>query len=169
MAQTESFVISALVTNHSGVLSRVASLYSRRGFNIDSLTVGVTEDPAFSRITICSDCDDATKEQIVKQLKKLYDVKKISVMKRGASVYREMILIKISAPRSVRAEIMSAVNIFRGKIVDMGVEAITVELTGEPSKINAFIEYLSQYEILELCHTGLTAISRGTSTLKDSE
>ncbi len=162
----DSFVISALVTNHSGVLTRVSSLFARRAFNIDSLTVGVTEDPAFSRITICSTCDDATKEQIVKQLSKLHDVKKIQVMKRGESIYREMILVKIAAPRNVRAEIMSSVNVFRGKIVDMGLDSLTVELTGDPSKINAFIEFLGQYEILELCHTGLTAISRGTSTIK---
>ncbi len=163
------FVISALVTNHSGVLTRVSSLFSRRGFNIDSLTVGVTEDPSFSRITICSTCDDATKEQIVKQLAKLYDVKKIKVMEQTSSVFREMILVKIATPREVRAEIMSAVNIFRGKVVDMGVEAITVELTGDPSKIHAFIDYLSQYEILELCHTGLTAIGRGAGCIKSAE
>lgn len=163
----EAFVISVLVTNHAGVLTRVSSLFARRAFNIDSLTVGVTENPEFSRITICSTCDEATKEQIVKQLSKLHDVKKIQVMKKGESIFREMILIKISAPRSVRAEIMSSVDIFRGKIVDMGVESLTIELTGDPSKINAFIEFLSQYEILELCHTGVTAINRGTATIKD--
>lgn len=167
--KSELFVISALVTNHSGVLSRVSSLFSRRGFNIDSLTVGVTEDERFSRITICSTCDDATKEQIVKQLSKLYDVKKIEVMHRDESVFREMILVKIATPRQVRAEIMSSVNIFRGKIVDMGLESVTVELTGDPSKINAFIEFLSQYEILELCHTGLTAVKRGASRFKAEE
>jgi acetolactate synthase-1/3 small subunit len=162
----DQFVISVLVTNHAGVLSRVSSLFSRRGFNIDSLTVGVTEDPKFSRITICSTCDDATKDQIVKQLSKLHDVKKLQVMQHGESIYREMILVKISAPRNVRAEIMSSVDIFRGKIVDMGLESLTIELTGDPSKVNAFIEFLSQYEILELCHTGVTAINRGTTTIK---
>ncbi len=164
-----SFVISALVTNHSGVLTRVSSLFSRRGFNIDSLTVGVTEDPEFSRVTVCSTCDDATKEQIVKQLGKLHDVKKIQVMERSDSVFREMIMVKIAVPKDSIANIMTSVDIFRGKIVDLGVDAITVQLTGESSKIDAFVEFLGQYEILELCRTGLTAIGRGKECLKNKD
>lgn len=166
---TESFVISALVTNHSGVLTRVSSLFSRRGFNIDSLTVGVTADPKFSRVTVCSTCDEATKEQIVKQLGKLHDVKKIQVMEKNNSVFREMMLVKIAVPRDSIANIMTSVDIFRGKIVDLGVESITVQLTGESSKIDAFVEFLGQYKILELCRTGLTAIGRGKECLKDRD
>ncbi|MGM9551341.1 MAG: acetolactate synthase small subunit [Clostridia bacterium] len=166
---TESFVISALVANQSGVLTRVSSLFARRGFNIDSLTVGITEDPHFSRVTVCSTCDEATKEQIVKQFSKLHDVKKIQVMEKNNSVFREMIMIKIAVPKNSIANIMTSVDIFRGKIVDLGVESITVQLTGESSKIDAFVEFLGQYEILELCRTGLTAIGRGKECLKDSE
>ena len=163
----ESFVISALVTNHSGVLTRVSSLFARRGFNIDSLTVGVTEDAKYSRVTISATCDEATKEQIVKQFSKLHDVKKIQVMDKGNSVLREMMLVKIAVPKDSIANIMTSVDIFRGKIVDLGVESITVQLTGESSKIDAFIDFLGQYEILELTRTGLTAIGRGKECLKD--
>lgn len=166
---TEAFVISALVTNHSGVLTRVSSLFSRRGFNIDSLTVGVTEDPKYSRVTVCSTCDEATKDQIVKQFSKLHDVKKIQVMKKNNSVFREMMLVKIAVPKGTIADVMTSVDIFRGKIVDLGVDSITVQLTGEASKIDAFVEFLGQYEILELCRTGLTAIGRGKECLKDKQ
>ncbi|MBQ6794821.1 MAG: acetolactate synthase small subunit [Clostridia bacterium] len=165
----ESFVISALVTNHAGVLTRVSSLFARRGFNIDSLTVGVTEDPKFSRVTVSATCDEATKEQIVKQFSKLHDVKKICVMEKGNSVMREMMLVKIAVPRDSIANIMTSVDIFRGKIVDLGVESITVQLTGESSKIDAFIDFLRQYEILELTRTGLTAIGRGKECLKNRD
>lgn len=164
---TDSFVISALVANRSGVLTRVSSLFARRGFNIDSLTVGITEDADYSRVTVCSTCDSATKDQIVKQLSKLHDVKKIQVMEKSNSVYREMMMVKIAVPKDSIANIMTSVDVFRGKIIDLGVDAITVQLTGEPSKLNAFVEFLSQYTILELCRTGLTAIGRGKDCLKD--
>ena len=164
----ESFVISALVANQSGVLTRVSSLFARRGFNIDSLTVGVTKDPEYSRVTVCSTCDEATKDQIVKQFSKLHDVKKIQIMEKSNSVFREMMLVKIAVPKDSISTIMTSVDIFRGKIVDLGVESITVQLTGEPSKIDAFIEFLNQYEIIELTRTGLTAIGRGKESLKNS-
>lgn len=166
---TESFVLSALVTNHSGVLTRVSSLFARRGFNIDSLTVSVTEDPHYSRVTVCSTCDEATKEQIVKQFSKLHDVKTIQIMEKSNSVFREMMLVKIAVPKDSIANIMTSVDIFRGKIIDLGVDSITVQLTGEPSKIDAFVEFLKQYEILELTRTGLTAIGRGKTCLKDKQ
>lgn len=166
---TNSFVLSALVANHSGVLTRVSSLFARRGFNIDSLTVSVTEDPNYSRVTVCSTCDEATKEQIVKQFSKLHDVKTIEIMEKSNSVFREMMLIKIAVPKDSIANIMTSVDIFRGKIIDLGIDAITVQLTGEPSKIDAFVEFLKQYEILELTRTGLTAIGRGKACLKDKK
>lgn len=159
------FILSVLVSNQFGVLTRVSSLFSRRGYNIDSLTVGETQDPQYSRMTISATGDEATKEQIVKQLSKLFDVKKIEVMERDQTIVRELMLIKVEAPQATRSEIMEAVNIYRGKIVDLTPESVTIEITGEQTKLEAFVEFLKQYGIVELCRTGITAIGRGTSCL----
>ena len=158
----ERFIISILVANHSGVLSRVSGMFTRRGFNIDTLTVGETESPEFSRITI-SICN-----QIVKQLEKMYDVKKVQVMQRDETVARELLLIKIKNNAAERQDIMSVVDVFRAKITDYSPEALVIEIRGVSTKINAFIELLEPYGILEMCRTGLVALERGGNCLKNA-
>jgi acetolactate synthase-1/3 small subunit len=159
------FAIGVLVENKPGVLTRVSTLFARRGFNIDSLTVGETEDPLYSRLTIAARGDDYAKDQIVKQLKKLIDVKSVAVLDKYNTVYRELLLIKANAPAGKRSEIIEAANIYRASIVDLSPETLTIELTGETLKINAFIDYLRPYGIIEMCRTGISAVERGAKVL----
>ncbi len=159
-------VLSVLVENHSGVLSRVSGLFSRRGYNIDSLSVGETEDPKISRMTIVTDSDEYTLEQIKKQLNKLIDVIKIIELEDGSSISRELALIKISATKETRAEIIEIANIFRAHIVDVSCDSIVIEATGDEAKIIALSNMLESYGIKELVRTGLTALERGDSELK---
>ncbi len=163
----ENFVISILVANRSGVLTRVSSMFTRRGFNIDTLTVGETESPEFSRITVTHRGDKAICEQIVKQLEKMYDVVKVQVMNRDTTAARELLLIKVKHNPEQRQDIMSVVDVFRAKIIDFSQEALVIEIQGATSKINAFIELLEPYGILEMCRTGLVALERGGNCLKD--
>ena len=153
--------MSVLVENHAGVLSKVAGLFSRRGYNIHSLTVGVTGDPEISRMTIVSIGDDYMFEQISKQLNKLIEVIKVIELSEESSVYRELSLIKVSAENSNKLLIMETVNTFRGKIVDMNEKSIIIEITGSENKISAFIELMKPYGIKEIIRTGLTALQRG--------
>ena len=155
-------VFSILVDNSSGVLSRVAGLFSRRGYNIDSLTVGETLDPKLSRMTITVTGDDDILEQIEKQLAKLVDVSKIQMLPADASVCRELILIKVAAKPEERAQVIAIADIFRAKIVDVGEESMMVELTGNESKLDACIKLLEKFTILELARTGITGLSRGS-------
>ncbi len=157
----ERFVIAILVENQPGILTRVASMFNRRGFNIDSLTVSETETHEYSRITISLTGDDAICRQIVKQLKKLYNVKEVKVMDKPKSVLRELALIKLKNTPETRQEILSAVDIFRSKIVDFSPSTLCVEITGETSKIEAFIALVEPLGILEMCRTGVVAIERG--------
>ena len=157
----EQRILSILVDNTAGVLSRVAGLFSRRGYNIDSLTVGVTADPKFSRMTVVCSGDELILEQITKQLEKLVDVRDIKVLAPGNSVNRELILVKIKAGVAERQNVISIADVFRAKIVDIGKDSLIVELTGDKSKLEAFISLLEGYEILELARTGLTGLSRG--------
>jgi len=159
------FVLSILVANHFGVLTRVSGLFARRGFNIDSLSVGETENPDFSRMTIVATGDEYTKDQIVKQLEKLHDVKYIELMDTRNTVIRELMIVKIKAEQGKRGELIEAVNVFRGKVVDFSPHSISVEITGEQSKLDAFVEYVKPYGIMELCRTGTTALGRGTSCI----
>lgn len=154
-------VLSILVDNTAGVLSRVSGLFSRRGYNIDSLTVGETADPRFSRMTVVCMGDDRVLEQIQKQVAKLEDVRDIKVLKDGESVARELILVKVRASEATRQSIVSIADIFRAKIVDVGKESLIIELTGTQNKLQAFIELLEEYEILELARTGISGLSRG--------
>ncbi|MBP3889273.1 MAG: acetolactate synthase small subunit [Cellulosilyticum sp.] len=160
-------VLSVLVENHSGVLSRVSGLFSRRGYNIDSLSVGETEDPQISRMTIVADADEYTLEQIKKQLNKLVDVIKIIELKEECSIYRELALIKISATKENRAEIIEIANIFRAHIVDVANESIVIEATGDQGKISALSNMLMPYGVKEVIRTGLTALERGEKELKN--
>ena len=162
----EKFIIAILVSNHACVLSRVTGMFTRRGFNIDSLTVGETESPEFSRITISLHGDKAICSQIVKQLEKMYDVKKVQVLGEE-TVIRELLLIKVRNVPEERQDIMSVVDIFRAKIADYSPDALSIEIRGDSNKINAFIELVKPYGILEMCRTGLVALERGSGCLKD--
>ncbi len=162
----EQFVISILVANRSGVLTRVSSMFTRRGFNIDTLTVGETESPEFSRITVTHRGDKSVCDQIVKQLEKMYDVEKVQVMTRDTTVARELLLIKVSHKPEERQDIMSVADVFRAKIIDFSQEALVIELQGATAKINAFIELLKPYGIIEMCRTGLVALERGGNSLR---
>ena len=159
-------VLSILVDNTSGVLSRVAGLFSRRGYNIDSLTVGVTADPRYSRMTVVVNGDELILDQITKQLAKLIDVIDIKVLEEAESVSRELILVKVRADAQNRQSIIAVADIFRAKIVDVAIDSLIIELTGNQSKLDAFINLLEGYEILELARTGITGLSRGTKDVK---
>ena len=164
-------VYSLLVDNNPGVLSRISGLFSRRGYSIDSITAGVTADHRFTRITIVASGDELILSQIEKQVRKLEDVIEIKVLDPEDSVYRELIMVKIRADRAERAEIISVADIFRAKIVDVEKESLIVELTGTQSKLDAFLNLLEGYEILELARTGITGLNRGIKnvTLIDQE
>ncbi len=159
-------VFSMLVENSAGVLSRVAGLFSRRGYNIDSLTVGETTDPKLSRMTVTVTGDDDVLEQIEKQVSKLIDVKEIIELPAEASVCREPVLVKIECDALRRQEVITLSNVFRANIVDVAMESIIVELTGAQSKLNAFIDLLSSFKITELARTGITGLARGAASLK---
>ena len=154
-------VFQLLVDNTSGVLSRISGLFSRRGYNIDSITAGVTADDRFTRITIVTHGDDDILEQIEKQVAKLIDVRDIKVLKPEESVYRELALIKVRCNPNDRQNIISIADVFRANIVDVGKESLVVELTGDQEKIKAFLGLLDGYEILELARTGMTGLNRG--------
>ena len=162
----QQYVIGVIVANVSGVLSRVSGMFTRRGFNIDSLTVGETESSGFSRITIAFHGDDDMKERILQQLQKLHDVREVEVLDTKDSVIRELLLIKVRNKAEIRQDIMTAVEIFRSKIVDYSPTSLTCELTGETSKIDAFIELLKPFGLMEMCRTGIVAIERGENCLK---
>ena len=155
-------VLSLLVDNNQGVLSRVSGLFSRRGYNVDSITAGVTADPRFTRMTIVTSGDELILSQIEKQVRKLEDVREIKVLEPDRSVYRELIMVKIRADASQRTDAISLADIFRAKVVDVGKESLTIELTGAQSKLDAFLNLLDGYEILELARTGITGLSRGS-------
>ena len=155
-------VYSLIVDNTTGVLSRISGLFSRRGYSIDSITAGVTADPRFTRITIVASGDELILAQIEKQVRKLEDVVEIKVLKPEESVYRELIMIKVRANKAERSEIISVADIFRAKIVDVENDSLMIELTGNQSKLEAFLNLLDGYEILELARTGITGLSRGS-------
>ena len=154
-------VLSVLVDNTSGVLNRVAGLFSRRGYNIDSLTVGETENPKYSRMTIVVTGDDDILEQIVKQITKLEDVRRADVLEPSDSVTRELILVKIKAEPAQRQQVISITEIFRANIVDVAKDSLMIEITGSQSKLKAFLSLVEDYEILELVRTGITGLARG--------
>lgn len=153
-------VLSVLVNNTSGVLNRVAGLFSRRGYNIDSLTVGETENPKYSRMTIVVTGDDDIIEQIIKQVSKLEDVKRVDVLHKENSVTRELILVKVKTAPEQRQQIVAMTDIFRANIVNVAKDSLMIEITGDTSKLEAFLNLLDNYEILELVRTGVTGLSR---------
>ncbi len=165
MSKKNQFTIAVYVENKFGVLTRVTSMFTRRGFNIDCLTVGETESPEYSRITITMSGDGYAKTQMINQLRKLFNVKKVEELEPETSVNRELALIKVKNDPATRQEIMSAVSIFRSNIIDYSPAALCIEITGDPSKIDAFIEIMKPFEIIEMCRTGILAIERGSGTL----
>ena len=152
-----------IVDNTSGVLSRISGLFSRRGYNIESITAGVTADPRFTRITIVASGDDEILDQIEKQVGKLVDVRDIRELEPDSSVFRELALIKVRANAKEREGIIAVANVFRAKIVDVGAESLVIEVTGSQSKLEAFLNLLSGYEILELARTGIAGLTRGVA------
>lgn len=155
-------VFSLLVNNNAGLLSRVAGLFSRRGYNIDSITSGTTMNKSVTRITVVASGDEQILTQIQKQLAKLEDVIDIKILKDGQSVCRELIMVKVKANAAQRAEVIAIADIFRAKIVDVEPDSLMLEMTGTESKVQAFLDLLSAYEILELARTGITGLSRGS-------
>ncbi len=158
-------VFQLLVDNTSGVLSRISGLFSRRGYNIESITAGLTADPRFTRITIVASGDDEILDQIEKQVAKLVDVRDIKELAPENSVYRELALIKVRTNSEQRQGVISVADIFRAKIIDVASDSLIVELTGDQAKIDAFINLLEGYEILELARTGIAGLGRGTENV----
>ena len=158
----EKYVLSVLVENHAGVLSRVSGLFSRRGYNIDSLTVGVTENPELSRMTVAASGDDEVLDQIEKQVAKLEDVLHVQILDPEASIQKEFMLVKLRAMDTDRQRILSVTEIFHGKVVDVTHDSLVIEVTGNQDKLTSFLNMLDGYEILELARTGLTGLTRGT-------
>ena len=156
-------VLSLLVDNAPGVTSRISGLFSRRGYNIDSFSSGETSDPRYTRITIVATGDEQILEQIQKQLAKLEDVRDIKVLEDGSSVTRELILVKIRAIDTQRQAVVNVTDIFHGKVVSVTTDSMIIELTGTQSKLDAFMDLLVGYEILELARTGLTGLTRGSA------
>lgn len=164
MQKKNQFVIAVYVDNQYGVLTRVTSMFTRRGFNIDALTVGETECPEYSRITICLSGDGYAREQLINQLRKLYNVKKVEVLEDD-SITRELMLIKVKNNSESRGDVLSAVDVYRAKVIDYTADEMCIELTGDPSKIDAFIKLMLPYGIIEMCRTGIVALDRGSTSL----
>lgn len=158
-------VLSILVDNTSGVLSRVSGLFSRRGYSIDSLTVGETENSAYSRMTVVVHGDDQVLDQIEKQVAKLEDVRCVKVLKSGHRVCRELILVTVGVTAEERPAVVAIADIFRAKIVDVGINTMMIELTGNQNKLNAFIKLLDGYDIKEMVRTGIAGLSRGAEDM----
>ena len=165
----KKMVLSILVENTVGVLSRISGLFSRRGYNIDSLTVSETERNGFSRMTIVVSGEDEVLEQIRKQVGKLVDVKDIIELKDGASVCRELILCKVKVDATDRQQVIAVADIFRAKIVDVSTDSMMIELTGNQQKLDAFVGLLEGFEIKELVRTGITGLTRGTAYMLSGE
>lgn len=159
-----AFVIAVYVDNKFGVLTRVTSMFTRRGFNIDALTVGETECPEYSRITISLSGDGYAREQLINQLRKLHNVKKVDVLEDDC-IKRELMLIKMRYSSETRADIIAATDVYRAKVIDYTTDEMCIELTGDPSKIDAFIKLMIPFGIIEMCRTGIVALERGNTTL----
>ena len=162
--ENNKFVIAVYVENTAGVLTRVTAMFTRRGFNIDALTVGETEHPEYSRITIAMKGDVYVKEQLINQLKKLLVVKKVEVLEEEP-IKRELMLIKVYNKAENRSDIMTAVDVFRASVIDYSNDGMCIEVTGSPSKIDAFVKLMQPFGILEMCRTGIVALDRGNKTL----
>ena len=164
--ENNRFILAVYVDNTVGVLTRVTAMFTRRGFNIDALTVGETECSEYSRITISMSGDQYVKQQLINQLNKLHVVKKVEVLE-DEPIKRELMLIKVQNKQENRSDIMTAVDVFRASVIDYSTEGMCIEVTGSPSKIDAFVKLMQPFGILEMCRTGIVALDRGTTTLLD--
>ena len=162
-------VLSVLVDNHAGVLARVSSLFGRRGFNIDSLSVSATDDPGLSRITIVVGGDETELEQIIRQTEKLEETRAVFLVEPGMGVLRELLLVKAAADEATRPALREIATVYKAKIIDLSPGSMILELTGEPEKIDAFLGMLAAYPLLEMCRTGITALQRGEPAYKIKE
>ncbi|MDR2203760.1 MAG: acetolactate synthase small subunit [Nitrososphaerota archaeon] len=163
-------VISVLVENKPGVLHSIANLFRRRNFNIESITVGATQHKDIARMTITVNADEKTLDQVVKQVEKQIDVLKVEELEQGNFVMRELALIKVEIVDSKkRSDVINFVNVFRGRIIDISTDSITVEITGGPDKIDAFLNLMKTFGVIELARTGITALSRGIKSIKIDE
>ena len=170
MENGKTKVIAALVENKPGVLHSIANMFRRRDFNIESITVGHTEQKGLARMTITVNGDEKTLEQVVKQMNKLIDVVKVSRLEPENIVTRELALVKVNVPDTRnRSDVINCVEVFRGRVVDVAPEALTIEITGTPDKIDAFLNLMKTYGIMELARTGLTALSRGVKSIRIEE
>jgi acetolactate synthase I/III small subunit len=159
--------LSVLVENKPGVLARIASLFARRGFNIDSLAVGPTEYPDVSRMTIVVNVEDNPLEQVTKQLNKLINVLKIVELEPASSVSRELLLVKVKADAQIRSQVLEVVQLFRAKVIDVAADAVTIEATGGAEKIDALLRVLEPFGVKELAQSGMVAMGRGTRSITD--
>ncbi|MDR1465781.1 MAG: acetolactate synthase small subunit [Oscillospiraceae bacterium] len=162
-------VLSVLVDNHAGVLARISSLFGRRGFNIDSLSVSATDDPGLSRITIVVSGEGAELDQILKQTEKLLETRAVFLVEPAMGVLRELLLVKVGADETTRSALREIAAVYKAKIIDLSPGSMIFELTGEPEKIDAFLGMLCSYPVLELCRTGITALQRGEPTYQLKE
>ena len=162
--QENQFILAVYVDNKAGVLTRVTGMFTRRGFNIDALTVGETERSEYSRITICMSGDKYAKEQLINQLRKLIVVKKVEVLE-DEPIKRELMLIKVKNQAESRSEVMTAVDVFRASVIDYTPDELCIEVTGNPSKIDAFVKLMQPFGFLEMCRSGVVALDRGSTTL----
>jgi acetolactate synthase I/III small subunit len=170
MENGKTRVVSAIVENKPGVLHSVANLFRRRNFNIESITVGSTEQKDLARITITVSADEKTLDQVVKQLDKLVDVLKVAELDLDNTVTRELALIKVNVPSAKeRADVISCVHVFRGRVVDVSPDSLMVEITGSPDKIDAFLNLMRTMGVIEIARTGITALSRGAKSVKIDE
>ena len=161
----KSMVLSLLVDNNPGVLARVASLFSRRGYNIESISAGVTNDPKFTRITVAVCGDDRILEQIRNQINKLVEVRKIIELENSDSVCRELVLVKVMADKKDKRDIIAIADVFRAKIIDVASNSVVIELTGTQNKLDAFLNLLNDFDVIEMVRTGLTGLERGVQAL----
>jgi acetolactate synthase-1/3 small subunit len=159
--------LSVLVENKPGVLARVSALFSRRGFNIDSLAVGPTEHSDVSRMTIVVNVEDLPLEQVTKQLNKLVNVLKVVELESESAIQRELLLVKVKADQAIRTQVLEIVQVFRAKVVDVATDAVTIEVTGTADKLDAFIRVLEPYGIRELVQSGVVAVGRGARSITD--
>ena len=166
---TKKYTIGALVANKSGVLTRISGLFSRRGYNNESLTVCATEDPDVSRMTIILIGDEYMLYQMIRQMDKLEDVKKIGCANELDCVYRELLLAKVGATAEVRSQITMINDVYKAKVVDLSIDTMVLELTGDPEKLDAYLKVIEPFGILEMQRTGVTVLARGRHTLKDRD
>jgi acetolactate synthase-1/3 small subunit len=169
MSEIKKYTICALVSNKSGVLTRISGLFTRRGYNIESLSVCATEDSEISRMTIILNGDEYLLYQMIKQMDKLEDVKKIGCANEMDCVYRDLALVKVAASPEKRREIVEITEIYKAKVVDLSPDTMILEITGDPEKLDAFLKVVAPYDILEMQRTGVTVLARGTHTLKDRD